>query len=367
MRRREFIARLGSAAAWPVAVRAQQPTMPLIGLLGIATPPAFLEALAETGYVIGRNVRFEYRWTEDASQMPALAADLVKLRAAVIFAGTLAGALAAKAATAIIPIVFAIGDDPVRLGLVASLSRPGGNVTGATNVTVELEGKRLAMMYEIVPAVTTIAALVDTKSPSAERQTNDIRKASQNLGRSVRVLHAASESEIDDAFTRIIKEKLGALFVTADAYFSARRAQIVTLAAHYANSAFYPRREFAEAGGLASYGTDPDATFRQGGIYVGRILKGEPPGDLPVQQPARDLRRREIVEAGGLISYGPSISDAYRLVGTYAGRILKGEKPSGLPVQQSTKVQLVINMKTAKALGLTVPNTLLVSANEVIE
>jgi putative ABC transport system substrate-binding protein len=317
MKRRTFIAALGSAAAWPAVARAQQREMPLIGFLGIVTPPAFLEALAETGYVVGRNVRYEYRWTEDASQMQALAVDLVKQRPDLIFAGTLAGALAAKAATAIIPIVFAIGDDPVRLGLVASLSRPGGNVTGATNVTVELEGKRLAMMYEIVPAVPTVAALVDAKSPSAERQTNDIQRASQHLGRSVRILYAASESEIDDAFTRIVQEKLGALFVSADAYFSARRDQIVALAAHYAIPAFYPRREFAKAGGLASYGTDPDATYRQGGIY--------------------------------------------------AGRILKGEKPTDLPVMQSTKFELVINLKTAKALGLTIPETLLATADEVIQ
>ena len=321
--RRAFIALLGgAAAAWPRPARAQQRDLPLVGYLraapaGSAAPPAFLEGLAETGYVVGRNVRIETRSAEDARQLPAMVADLVRLHPAVIVAGTSAAALAAKAATSTIPIVFGIGDDPVRLGLVASLNRPGGNLTGTTNLNVELEGKRLAMADKIVPAGKIIAVLVDTNNPGAERQADDVQEAAKTLGRKVRVLRAAKDSEIDDAFTRIVQEKLGALFVAADQYFATQRAQIVTLAAHYAIPAFYSRREFAEAGGLVSYGTDINASPRQQGIYVGRVLKGERPADLPVVQ--------------------------------------------------ATRFELVINLKTAKRLGLTLPATILALADAVIE
>jgi putative ABC transport system substrate-binding protein len=322
MRRRDFIAILGGAAAtWPLAVHSQPQTLPLVGFLGIglaqSAPPGFLEALAETGYVPGRNIRIEYRWAENASQMPALVADLVRLQPAVILANSSAAALAAKPATSTIPIVFGIGDDPVKLGLVASLNRPGGNLTGTTNVNIELEQKRLALMHETLPAGQSIAVLVDTNNPAYERQASDIEEAAKSLGRPVRILHAGSERDIDAAFTSIVQDHLGALFVTASAYFAARRSQIVTLATHFAIPGFYPRREFAEAGGLVSYGNDQSANYRQQGIYVGRILKGEKPSDLPVVQP--------------------------------------------------TTFELVINLKTAKALNFTIPTTILALADAVIE
>jgi len=325
IRRREFIAGLVGAVVVqpvlrPLAARAQQRDLPLIGYLGLASagpPPAFLQGLAGTGYAVGRNVRIDYHWAEDLTRIPALVAELVRRRPAVICVNGSAAALAAKAATTTIPIVFGIGDDPVRLGLVASLNRPGGNLTGTTNLNVELEGKRLAMADKIVPTGEIIAALVDTKNPGAERQAKDIEEAATILGRKVRILHAASDSEIDDAFTRIVQDKLGALFVAADAYFGTRRAQIVTLATHYAIPAFYSRREFADAGGLVSYGTD--------------------------------------------------LNDQSRQEGTYVGRILKGERPADLPAVQATKFELVINLKTAKRLGIALPTTILALADAVIE
>jgi putative ABC transport system substrate-binding protein len=324
MNRRGFITLLGgAAAAWPLAARAQQPSMPVVGYLGLVqaqgpmAPPAFLEGLAEMGYVAGRNMRIEYRWAENAGQMPALAADLVRLQPAVICAYSSAAALAAKAATSTIPIVFGSGDDPVRLGLVASLNRPGGNITGTTNLSVELERKRLALMHEMLPAGQSIAALVDTNNPGANRQASDIEEAAGSLGRNVRILKAGSERDIDAAFTKIVQDRVGALFVAASAFFATRRSQIVALATHFAIPAFYPRREFAEAGGLVSYGTDQNADYRQQAIYVGRILKGE--------------------------------------------------KPSDLPVVQSVKFELAINLKTAKAMNFTIPTTILALADEVIE
>jgi putative tryptophan/tyrosine transport system substrate-binding protein len=323
MRRRKFIAGLGGAVVWPLAARAQQPAVPLVGYLGLASPqgptapPAFLEGLAEAGYVVGRNVRIEYRWAETARQLPSMAADLVRLQPAVILAAASASALAAKIATSAIPIVFGIGDDPVKLGLVTSFNHPGGNLTGTTNVNVELEGKRFAMMHAIVPTDKTIAALVDANNPAAERQANDIREAARSLGRNVRILRAANEGEIDAAFKSIVQENLGALFVAADQYFGMRRNQFVTLAAYNAIPAFYSRREFAEAGGLLSYGGDINASTRQEGIYVGRILKGERPGDLPVVQP--------------------------------------------------TKFELIINLKAARTLGLNFPTNILALAGRVIE
>jgi putative ABC transport system substrate-binding protein len=325
MKRRAFITLLGGAAAatWPLVARAQQAALPLVGYLGLGlpqvptAPPRFLEGLAEAGYVVGRNMRIEYRWAENAAQMPALAADLVRLRPAVILAGSSAAALAAKAATSTIPIVFAIGDDAVKLGLVASLNRPGGNLTGTTNVNIELEQKRLALMHETLPAGQSIAALVDTNNPAAERQASDIEEAARSLGRKTRILKAGSERDIDAAFTSIVEDRLGALFVAGSAYFGTRLSQIVTLATHFAIPGFYPRRGFAEAGGLVSYGTDLNAFSHQQGVYVGRILKGEKPSELPVVQP--------------------------------------------------TKFELVINLKTAKSLKFTIPTTILALADEVIE
>jgi putative ABC transport system substrate-binding protein len=323
MRRRDFITLLGGAtAAWPLAAHAQQ-SLPLVGILALVSPqgptapPEFFEGLAEMGYAVGRNVRIEYRSAENAGQMPARAADLVRLQPAVIFASSSAAALAAKPATSTIPIVFAIGDDPVKLGLVASYSRPGGNLTGTTNVNVELEQKRLALMHETLPAGQSIAALVDTNNPSHERQASDIEDVARNLGRKVRIFKAGSERDIDAAFTSIVEDRLGALFVAASAFFAARRSQIVTLATHFAIPAFYPRRQFAEAGGLVSYGNDQNAGFRQQGNYVGRVLKGEKPSDLPVVQP--------------------------------------------------TKFELVINLRTAKALNFNIPTTILALADAVIE
>jgi putative ABC transport system substrate-binding protein len=319
MKRRQFIAGLGSAAAWPMVGRAQQPVLPLIGYLSftLTVPPGFLKGLTEIGYVVGQSATLEFRRAQDASQMPALAVDLVRLQPAVICTQSTAGILAVKAATSSIPIVFGTGDDPVKLGLVASLNHPGGNLTGTTNLNVELEAKRLAMMHAILPADKSIAALVNRSNPSAERQARNIEEAALNLGRKVRILRAATEREIDSAFKSIVQEGLGALFVAADAYFGARRNQFVTLAAYNGIPTFYSRREFVEDGGLLSYGTDLGEEQRRQGIYVGRILKGERPADLPVVQ--------------------------------------------------TTKFELVINLTTARALGLQLPTTILAIADAVIE
>jgi putative tryptophan/tyrosine transport system substrate-binding protein len=322
MRRREFIAGLGGAAAWPLAARGQQSQVPLIGYLNLRSPQdpgtaAFLEGLAEAGFVDGRNVRVIYRYAENPTQVPALAAELVRSQPAVMAANTTAAALAAKTATSAIPIVFTTGDDPVKVGLVASLNAPGGNATGATNLNVELEGKRLELMDRIVPAGQTVAALLDPKNPAAERQSKNIQEGADLLGRKVRILHVATERDIELAFHTIVEERLGAVFVAADQYFVARRNQIVTLATDHAIPAFYSRRDFVDAGGLMSYGTSPTDAFHRAGLYVGRILKGE--------------------------------------------------KPADLPVIQSTKFEFVINLKSAKALGLTIPPNLLAVADEVIE
>jgi putative tryptophan/tyrosine transport system substrate-binding protein len=319
MRRREFITGLSSAAALPLIARAQQPTVPLVGYLthvGLVSP-AFLDGLAETGHVVGRNVRIETRFADDTRQLPGLAAELVRLQPAVISADGSAEAIALKAATSTIPIVFGTGDDPVRLGLVASLSHPGGNLTGYTNLNVELEEKRLAMMHSIIPPGQTIAALVDANNPAAERQASDIMGAARNLGRKVRMLRAANERDIEAAFKTIVQEHLDALFVAADAYFATQRDQFAMLASYNAIPSFYSRREFAEAGGLVSYGTDIYSNYHGEGLYVGRILKGERPGDLPVVQ--------------------------------------------------STKFELVINLKTARPLGITFPTNILALADAVIE
>jgi putative tryptophan/tyrosine transport system substrate-binding protein len=324
MRRREFIAGLGSAAAWPMVARAQQPTIPVIGFLGFAlrqdprAAPGFLQGLKETGYVDGQNVRIEYRWAERVDQMSALAAELVRRQPKVIFAAITAAALALKTATSTIPIVFATGVDPVSYGLVASLNRPGGNATGTTILAIELGAKRLELLHQLVPTTEVIAALVNPQNPSADTQINTLQDAARNLGRQILIVHAATVSEIDTAFVSLVQQRARALILGGgDAFYVSRRNQIVTLAAQYNIPTMYFGSQFAQAGGLISYGIDVGATSRQVGIYVGRILKGEKPADLPVLQP--------------------------------------------------TKFEFVINLKTAKALGLSIPETLLATADEVIQ
>ena len=326
IRRREFIAGLGGAAAWPVTARAQ-PGLPVIGFLGSESLDlyagrlrVFHQGLRETGFVEGRNVAFEYRWAEgEYGRFPTLLADLVSRKVAVIAAvGGTPPALAAKAATATIPIVFATGGDPVALGLVSSLSRPGGNITGVTALAVELGQKQLEVLTELVPAATVIALLVNPANPSnADTLSRDLQAAARIRGVGLHVLHASTESDLDTVFATLPRLGAGALVIGTDPFFNTRPQQLVALAARHAVPTMYPFREYTMA--------------------------------------------------GGLVSYGDSFTDTYRLVGTYVGRILKGEKPADLPVQQSSKVELFINLKTAKALGLTVPLTLRVRADEVIE
>jgi ABC-type uncharacterized transport system substrate-binding protein len=327
MRRREFIVGLGSAATLPLAARAQQPlAMPVIGFLASgsfetrrSTIAALDRGLSETGYVEGQNLAIEYRWAEDHYEwLPALAEDLVRRRVAVIVAFTTPAALAAKAATQSIPVVFSIGADPVRSGLVASLRRPGANLTGIYNFATEVAAKRLEMLRELVPAAKLIAYLVNpTNTLDAATETSELQAAARTLGVRLLVVKTSDPSQFDAAFATLVCEGAGGIVFGSDAFFGAHINQLVVLAARYAVPAMYPSRSWAASGGLMSYGTD--------------------------------------------------FSDPWRQVGVYAGRILQGEKPTDLPVQQVTKILLVINLKTAKALGLTIPETLLATADEVIQ
>jgi putative ABC transport system substrate-binding protein len=325
MRRREFITPLGgAAAAWPFAAGAQQArSVPVIGFLSAAAADAsyaaaFRQGLAEGGYTEGRNVVVEFHWAEGKfDRLPVLASDLVQRRVAVIATGGLTSALAAKKATTTIPVVFLGADDPVKFGLVASLNQPGGNATGLNLLTSELTAKRLELVRELVPSGVTIAILVNRNSPEAEPQLRDLQAAAIAVGQQIRILNAGTEREIDAAFDTLVRSRDGALLVTNDALFDSSREQIVALAASHAVPAVYDRRAYATVGGLMSYGTH----------YL----------------------------------------DAHRRLGIYATKILNGAKPTDLPVEQSTKFELVINLKTAKALGLDVPPQLLALADEVIE
>jgi putative ABC transport system substrate-binding protein len=311
---------------WPLAARAQQPSIPVVGWLGATTAEysanaveAFRRGLSETGFVDGHSVKTEYRWAENRyAQLPALAADLVSRKVdAIVASGQSAAALAAKTATATIPVVFVFGADPIKAGVVSNLNRPGGNVTGITIFSIELNTKKLEMLHDLVPATAAIALLVNPDSPTANSVVQDLQKAAQALGRRLLVLWASNEREIDTAWAGIVEQSAGGLYVTPDGFLSAIGDQLAALAARHRIPAIHETRGFVRAGGLISYGAD------------------------------------------GL--------DAHRLAGVYVGRILKGEKPADLPVLQPTKFYLVINLKTAKAFGITIPNALLIQATELIE
>jgi ABC-type uncharacterized transport system substrate-binding protein len=326
MRRREFILAFGGAAAWPLRARAQQPVMPLVGFLHSASPElnthlvaAFRQGLGESGYVERRNVVIEYRWAENHyDRLPGLAAGLIGRGVAVILAaGGTVTPLAGKAATATVPIVFVIGADPVKAGLVNSFNRPAGNVTGVTIITDLVIIKRVELMRELLPAADMFALLLNSHNPNAETRSRDVQRAAHALGRQIYVLYASDESEINAAFAKLDQQRIGGLLVQSDPFFTTQRDQFVALAARHAVPTIYEQREYAAA--------------------------------------------------GGLMSYGASQTDAYRQAGVYTARILKGEKPADLPVTQPTKFELVINLKSAKALGLTVPPSLVARADEVIE
>ena len=327
MQRRKFITLVGGTVlAWPLAGRAQQPAVPVIGFVNVATPQgyarplsAFLKGLNEIGYVDGQNAAIDYRWAEgDANRLSGLVAELVRRRVNVIVATTTQAALAAKGATNTIPIVFETASDPIRLGLVASLNRPGGNVTGVTQTNVEIAPKRLELLHELTPATRVMALLVNPANPTlAEANAKELQAAARALALELHVLNASAEPEFDGVFAKLIEMRAGGLVIGNDPFFTGRSEQLAKLAVSHAVPAAYAWREFAVA--------------------------------------------------GGLLSYGAAITDAYRLAGNYTGRILKGEKPADLPVQQVSKVELIINLRAAKALGLNVPLSLLGRADEVIE
>ena len=321
-----FITLLGGAVAWPIAARAQQPGMPVIGFLDSKSPDdsahmvaAFRRGLNESTFIEGQNVTIEFRWAQNQyDQLPVLAADLVRRRVDVIAATGGPAALAAKAASATIPIVFRLAADPIAAGLVASLSRPGGNVTGVTSLNLEVGSKRLEFLHELVPTATIMAALVNPTNPTnAEILSRDLQATARLLGLQLHLLHASSDADIDAVFATLTELRAAGLVIGTDALFTSREKKLAALGLHYRIPTIYQWREF--------------------------------------------------VAAGGLVSYGGSFADSYRLAGVYTGRILKGEKPADLPVQQATKFELFINLKTAKALGITVPPTLLARADEVIE
>jgi putative tryptophan/tyrosine transport system substrate-binding protein len=324
VRRREFITVLGGAAAWPLGARAQQPAMPVIGFLNGQAPTAFThlvaafrQGLSQAGYVEGQNVAVEFRWAEGhIDRLPALTDDLIRRRVAVIIA-TGGAHLAAKAATAAIPIVCSFGGDPAKLGLVESINRPGGNITGVSVFTSDLEAKRLELLHELVPKDAMIGVLPDPTFSDADAQLKEVQSAARALGRKIRILNASSEDEIDRAITAVIEMRAGGLAVVGNPFFLNRRDRLLTLTRLHAIPAIYENREFTVAGGLMSYGT--------------------------------------------------SVPDVYRQIGAYAGRILKGEKPADLPILQPTKFDIAINLKTAKTLGLDVPTSILLRADEVIE
>jgi putative tryptophan/tyrosine transport system substrate-binding protein len=328
MQRRKFVALLTSAAAvWPFAVSGQQSAMPVVGFLNAASPQgfprqlaAFLKGLGEAGYIDGRNVVIQYRWAEGHNdRLPAMATDLAHNQVTVIAATSTPAALAAKAATSTIPIVFETGGDPIELGLVTSLSRPGGNATGAASLTVKtLAAKGLELLHELIPQARVIGLVVNPTNPTgAESQQKEVLSYARTLGLEMHVLNASSEDDFEAVFARLIELHATGLVISADAFFSSHSQQLAALTVRHAIPTLYSRREFPVAGGLVSYGSD--------------------------------------------------VTEAYRLAGIYTGRVLKGEKPADLPVQQATKVELVINLKTANALGVTVPLPLLGRADEVIE
>jgi putative ABC transport system substrate-binding protein len=324
--RREIILVLGGAAAWPLAARAQRPALPVIGLLSPRSPAVdaslisvIRQGLNDTGFVEGQNVALDYRWADGQyDRLTALAADLVQRKAAVIIAmGGEISAVAAKKVTATVPIVFLVGSDPVRSGLVSSLNRPGGNVTGASSLIFELEPKRLGLVRELRPDAATIAVLLNPNSPNAEMQVKDVEITARDVGQQIDILNASTIREIDAAFAKLARMRVDALQVAGDPVFFNRASQLVVLATRHAIPTLYPRREFVVMGGLMSYGATPEESYRTGGVYAGRILKGEKPGDLPIQL--------------------------------------------------ATKFELVINLSTARALDIDVPPTLLARADEVVE
>jgi putative ABC transport system substrate-binding protein len=324
MRRREFIVGMGGAVAWPMTAWAQQRAMPVVGVLNATSSAgyerelvAFRQGLNDGGYIDGRNVSIEYRAADGKyGQLPALAADLVRRRVTVIAALGVPSALAAKTATTTIPVVFEVGVDPVEMGLIVSLSRPGGNITGVTNLNLELGPKKLELLHALVPTATTLGLLVNPANSNSEIMSKGMQAAARTLGLEVVVLRASTEREIDDVFASLVQARGGGLVIGPDPFFISRTEQFVALMVRHAMPTIY---------------------------------------------------NRDFAAAGGLISYGASLTDAYHLAGIYTGRILAGAKPAELPVQQSTRVELIINLKTAKALGLAVPETLLATADEVIQ